>query len=250
MSVTLTIFRQCCYTLLVALLSPNASLSAATNSAERTVAFAKLPDWRGTWKLIGSTVTIDDKLGTRAVTNAPYNAEWQTKYAVARAAVALQRDSYERFCYAGVPRMMASPELLMFVLSPEETVVLGSRHDIRHLWADGRAHTPVDEMWPMFWGDSIAHWEGLTLVVDTISLKGDLWLDPTGANLSDEMRVTERTNLGSKGRLRNEKTIVDPVALTKPWTFAREFARTTLDDLPEEDCQWTAGSAGRLRAQQ
>jgi hypothetical protein len=98
----------------------------------------------------------------------------------------------------------------------------------------------------MFWGDSIAQWEGQTLIVDTISLKGDLWLDPTSATLSDEMPVTERISLGSNGLLRNETTIIDPVALTQPWHFVRTYALTALNDLPEEDCRWIAGSAGKL----
>ena len=218
---------------------------AAPNSAERTAAFAQLPDWRGVWIVDGSTATFDARQGRNPVNGAPYNAEWQKKYADAQVNRPKLRDSYERFCYAGVPRMMASPEYLMFVLSPEETVVLGSRHDIRHLWTDGRTHTPADEMWPMFWGDSIAHWEARTLVVDTISLKGDLWLDPTGANLSDAMHVSERISLGAQGKLRNEITITDSTALIKSWTVVRTYTRSALTDLPEEDCRWTAGSAAK-----
>jgi hypothetical protein len=218
---------------------------AANNSSERVAAFGALPDWRGIWKVEGSTATFDGKSGSKALTGAPYNSDWQKKYAADRRNAAKLRDSYERFCYAGVPRMMASPQYLMFVIAPEETVVLGSRHDIRHLWTDGRQHTPADEMWPMFWGDSVARWEGQTLLVDTISLKGDLWLDPTGATLSEAFSVSERIALTATGKLVDEITIRDSGALSRAWSVVRTYNRTALTDLPEENCQWTAGSAGR-----
>jgi hypothetical protein len=221
------------------------TVAASGNSAQRTATFSQLPDWRGVWVLVGSTETMDGRRGDSAITAAPYNAEWQRQYATARANSPGLRDSYQRYCYAGVPRMMASPQQLMFVIAPEETVVLGSRHDIRHLWTDGRQHPPSDELWPMFWGDSIAYWEGGTLVVSTIALRGELWLDPTGARISDQAQLTERISSPRPGLLRNQMTIVDPVALTKPWNFVRTYRRTLNDDLTEEDCQWRAGSAAK-----
>ena len=43
--------------------------------------------------------------------------------------------------------------------------------EIRHIYTDGRPHPSADEIWPTPWGDSIGHWEGETLVVDTIAVQ-------------------------------------------------------------------------------
>jgi hypothetical protein len=217
---------------------------AAPNSAARVAAFVKLPDWSGVWRVQGSLVTIDGQPAGKGAA-APYNAEWQKKYAQARKDVAQLRDSYERFCYAGMPRVMASSQDLMFFLTPEETQLHSARHDIRHIWTDGRLHPPSDELWPLFWGESIGQWQEQTLVVKTTSIKGDLWLDATGASLSDQAQITERISLAGKDQLKNEITIVDPVAFTKPWTFTRTYRRTGANDLVEVDCKWTAGSGAK-----
>jgi hypothetical protein len=221
-----------------------ADAGAAVNSAARIATFARLPDWSGVWHVEGSTARFDGQAGG-AQDVAPYNAEWQQRYATARADTARLRDSMDRFCYAGMPRVLASAQDLVFFVTPEETMVQGSRHDIRHIWTDGRAHPPADELWPLFWGDSIGHWEGQTLIVETISMKGGLWLDPTAATLSDEARVTERLTLAGRDRLRNDITIVDPKTLTRPWKFTRTYRRTAARDLAEVDCKWTAGAAGK-----
>lgn len=221
-----------------------ASVQAEPNSATRIAAFARLPDWSGVWHVEGSTATFDGHAGATQDA-APYRPEWQQRYRAARADTARLRDSIDRFCYAGMPRVLASTQDLMFFVTPEETLVQGSRHDIRHIWTDGRAHPPADELWPLFWGESVGRWQGQTLIVETISMKGGLWLDPTAATLSDEARVTERLMLAGPDRLRNDITIVDAKALTRPWTFTRTYRRTGANDLAEVDCKWTAGAAGK-----
>lgn len=233
---------RCLALLAPLLLCAAAATQAATNSAARVAAFAQLPDWSGVWHVEGSAATLD---GARGQVAAPYRPDWQAKYAQARQNTAHVRDTLDRFCYAGVPRVMSADADFMLFVTPEETQLQGARHDIRHLWTDGRPHPPADELWPLTWGESIGRWEGQTLVVQTVSLKGGQWLDPTGATLSDAARVTERIRLLGKDRLENRITIVDDTALTRPWTYTRTYRRTGAGDLQEVDCKWSAGAGAK-----
>ena len=87
---------------------------------------------------------------------------------------------------------------------------------------DGRAHNL--DLDPNSWnGDSIATWDGDTLVVDSIGFNDRTWLDSTGKPHSDAMHVIERYRRPDAGHLQIQYTIEDPKALTKPFTFNRVF---------------------------
>jgi hypothetical protein len=78
-------------------------------------------------------------------------------------------------------------------------------------------------MWPMVMGHSVGHWEGDTLVVDTVSMKEGVF-DRTGAPHSDQVHVVERIKrVGNQ--LVDDVTIEDPVAFTRPWHVVRHYDR-------------------------
>jgi hypothetical protein len=92
----------------------------------------------------------------------------------------------------------------------------------RIVYMDGRAH-PKD-LDPSYYGDSIGHWEGDTLVVDVVGLNDETWLGSgtVGPKLammhSDRLHVVERwTRAGDV--LNYEATAEDPVMFTKPWVM-------------------------------
>ena len=85
---------------------------------------------------------------------------------------------------------------------------------------------------PTFMGDSVAHWEGDTLVVDVIGFNDVSWLDTPGYFHSFDMRVTER--LRREGNvLHYQAAVEDPVVLTEPWV--RNPRALNLNTLPWED---------------
>jgi hypothetical protein len=86
----------------------------------------------------------------------------------------------------------------------------------RQIFTDGRA-LPVDPT-PSWNGYSTARWQGNTLVVDTIGLRGDVWLDSSGSPISEEARLTERIRRPDYGHLEIEFTVDDPKTYTRPWT--------------------------------
>jgi hypothetical protein len=95
--------------------------------------------------------------------------------------------------------------------------------DVRMIYTNGRQH-PKDPD-PTFNGDSAAHWEGDTLVIDVIAIDDRLrnfvpGLTTPGWFPSDQEHVIERLSRPSKNYLIYQVTIEDPVVLAKPWTSA------------------------------
>jgi hypothetical protein len=89
-------------------------------------------------------------------------------------------------------------------------------HFVRHIFTDGRSH-PADPN-PSWMGDSVASWEGDTLVVDTIGFNDKTWLDNDGHPHSEDLQVVERIRRPSHDSLTIDVTLDDSKAYTKPWT--------------------------------
>jgi len=96
----------------------------------------------------------------------------------------------------------------------------------RVIHLDGRPLPKNPE--PFFHGNSAAHWEGDTLVVESIGFDDRTYIEPNGWFHSDELRVTERYTRPSKNYLIVQITVDDPKVLQKPWKSAPR--RWTLGD--------------------
>jgi len=106
------------------------------------------------------------------------------------------------------------------VSSPEATAILYESSPssyYRIIYTDGRPH-PKD-IDSSYMGNSIGHWEGDTLVVDTTALDDRTWLQSTGASLhSDQEHVVEKwTRKGNQVTV--DTTVEDPIMFTKPWVL-------------------------------
>ena len=72
-------------------------------------------------------------------------------------------------------------------------------------------------------GDSIAHWDGDTLVVDTIGFNDLTWVNGQGIPHTDQLHVIERYSRPDLGHMEVEITLEDPGAYTAAHTFSRTF---------------------------
>lgn len=218
-----------------ALSAPRPAASAECVADERVKAFAALPDWTGIWITRG---TLFDQKGGSLSPNGnpdardfpPYKPEWERAYQQFLDTVIKPgkfADPLSIGYPGGIMRMMAPARGLQFVLRPEQVWIVYERPDVRYIYTDGRPFPPKDELWPTFEGYSIGHWEGDTLVVETVSIRGGIPIDRTGAALSDEARVRERIRKINDLTLQNEITIEDPVAFTGPWTVTRRYNKRT-----------------------
>lgn len=85
-----------------------------------------------------------------------------------------------------------------------------------------------------WFGDSIAHWEKDTLVIDAVDFNDRTWLNDAGAPHSDALHTTERLRAIRDGQfLEYKMTAEDPQALAKPYTYVRYFKK--LDREFEDD---------------
>lgn len=122
---------------------------------------------------------------------------------------------------------------------------------------DGRPHIPPSIK--LFQGDSVGHWEGQTLVVDTTNQNDRTWLDTAGNIHSDAIHVVERFTLADANTIRYEATIEDAKTFTAPWKVTETFRRIAAPDYEQlefacvegnRDLQhYTEQAGGKAKAQ-
>lgn len=203
--------------------------AAELNSRARVEAFARLPDWSGLWAQFsaGSAGDPDDPAEYKAFVAAmmarpPYNPEWDAKNRALEARIASEPE--KPYCLWGFPELMlGSPMIFQAIVTPEETTLIFSSRETRHIYTDGRAHPAKDELFATTWGDSVGHWDGAVLVVDTIASSSPA--DRKGDLLSDAARYTEQIRMVDKNTLEDLVTVEDPVALSHPWQLRRQYHR-------------------------
>jgi len=152
----------------------------------------------------------------RAVNKPAYKPEFQEKVA-SLAADPNHTDPTAFTCLpAGVPRMGA-PSMIVETSGLVVLLYGGSPYStFRVVPTDGREHRRADIYDPNPMGDSVAHWEGDTLVIDTTGFDDSTWFGPYGYFHTDAMRVTERFT--RKGDILEYDSIVeDPNVLAKPF---------------------------------
>jgi hypothetical protein len=111
-----------------------------------------------------------------------------------------------------VYEMVQSPGILV-VISDDDSP------GFHQIYTDGRAH-PKDPN-PAWYGHSIGHWEGDTLIVDRVAFDPRVWLDQDAHPHSDKLHIVERYRRPDLGHLETEVTVEDPGVLVEPWTTKR-----------------------------
>ena len=203
--------------------------------------FDKLPDWTGVWGMMGGTIfdraTQTGKGGSVDVgvrEHPPYTAEYEKKY---EAHVALRdADRYpdvQTNCGVpvGYPRIMNLPDAYEFVVRPDEFYIIAENGgNTMRVYTDGRKLPAKEDTWGTYTGVSVGHWEGDTLVWQTVGLKGDRdkdsILDRSGVVLSDEAKITTRMRKINDNTLEAKMVIEDAKALTKPWNVTKQFRKS------------------------
>jgi hypothetical protein len=136
----------------------------------------------------------------------------------------------------GMPYIYLQLFPMQIIQTPKEVIELFEYdHMVRHIFIDGRKH-PAD-VTPSYNGHSIGHWEGDTLVVDTIGLNGKMWLDRVGHPDSDQMHILERIHRVDDKTLQVDFTFDDPKSYLKPWTALMRFRLRPDWDIIEDVCE-------------
>jgi hypothetical protein len=227
MNVRRTITRAASSTTAVGLLLGMAPLAIQAQS---------LPDWQGYWIGEGLTAEISGFPGRGAEykllgNTAPWNEQGHARVQAAHA-----HDTDRKAYGWGFPLMMNSAAPIQFLITPRETLIINIYRDVRHVYTDGRDHPARADRWPTTWGDSVGHWEGDTLVIDTVSVRNPNRYFFSAPPLSEEAHYVERLRMVGPHRIESVMTIEDPVTLTKPWVARLAYVRTAgLDRLIHDD---------------
>ena len=118
---------------------------------------------------------------------------------------------------SGVPRIAPYPWRI--VETPTHVFFLfeANIHSYRQIFMDGRAHP--DDLEATWYGHSVGHWEGDTLVVETVGFNDQFWFDFVGHPHTTQLKTVERYTRKDEGTLENVTTITDPGAYAKPFTI-------------------------------
>jgi hypothetical protein len=122
----------------------------------------------------------------------------------------------------GIPRHNASGLPFRVLQNPKFVAFLYFYSYYRLIPTDGRKHTEDPD--PSFFGEEVGHWEGDTLVVDSIGFKDEkVWIDENANPHSDALHVVERWTRPDADHIHVETLIEDPKFYTKPFTYQRTW---------------------------
>lgn len=134
----------------------------------------------------------------------------------------LQRDPEVKCFLPGVPRATYMPQPFQILQGDKEIeIVYQWGGAVRNIYSEDPGPAPVDS----WMGQSVASWEGDTLVLTVTGLLDSTWFDRAGNHHSDQMTVVERYTPTGPNHLHYEAIITDPVTFTRPWRIAMPLYR-------------------------
>jgi hypothetical protein len=120
----------------------------------------------------------------------------------------------------GMPGLMSTPFGIEFLQTKGRITILNEVSNLpRTIYLDEKTHP--DSVIPGWNGHSIGHWEGDTLLVDTIGFNG------RNGNVSEKMHITERMHLDKEGYLIDDMTLDDPTTYTEPYHVSYRYRRAS-----------------------
>jgi len=202
-----------------------------STSAPATSVKSPVPDLSGYWELKNS-LRINGYNETPVMTPA---AQARAEEQRAKAATGQVVSETSRYCRTLVyPFFMGSSPPFNIVQGPNEIMVIAEREmGSRHIFMDGRGHPDAAHLERTDNGDAIGHWEGDTLVVDTIGFKtGEMGGGSHGPNT----HLVEHYKLIDGGkRLSVMFTWDDPENYAKPYSYERIYDRSLPTQYAMED---------------
>jgi hypothetical protein len=199
----------------------------------------QLPDWSGVWtithdsvgRLLGAIRAQEPGNPWTPHLTAVYESKRQAYIEAlhSRAVVDRQPDNNSMHCLPiGMPTMMVIPAPIgfEFLFTPGRVTLLSEESPPRRIYTDGRVHSPDVES--TYVGESIGHWEGKTLVIDTQAIDANAQLLIFNIHGSGQTHVIERVRLTDPAHLQIDTTVEDPVILADKWHFSATYERANL----------------------
>jgi hypothetical protein len=201
---------------------------------------AKLPDWSGVW-----VPNVRDQFQQMRSGTIPWKPEIakQISFLMEEERAGRPRGLLVGCLPHGMPSwMLINHNALEVLFSPGRVTLLGEGdgNRLRRIYTDGRPHPEDPDL--TFFGHSIGHWEGDTLVVDTVGILPQAWIaigEAVGVPNNGGMSIRERIHVSSPDVLAFELEITAPEVLSQPWKTTRTYFRQRARkyDIVEGVCQ-------------
>ncbi len=217
----------------ILLLTPASAPAAPAPPKPNSLYADTTPDISGVWLVVGGVNWDVDKKPP------PFTPEYAAIFKQRRDDVKAGKPVYDPTAAClppGMPRLIISPYPMEIIQTPGRVTMLRElMSQVRRIFTDGRRH-PADPD-PSFNGHSIGRWEGDTLVVDTVAMRGDTTLDRDGFPHSDQTHSVERYRRIDPDTLQVQITLDDPKAFASPYTVVRTLKRQADPTILEYVCE-------------
>jgi hypothetical protein len=236
------VFRPVLFAVTAAILA--SGVSAADSASESYLPAAQrpdpgTPDFNGKWAMATPAGAPIRVLKTADGKEPPLLPAAKAKYAANQAALkANPKSDPNANCWIqGVPRITYAPYPMLIAQDKDRVNLV---YETNHTFRIVSLHRPLpkwdDNLDPHWLGYSAGHWDGKTLVIDTIGQNDKTWLDYSGLPHSEKLRVQERYTLDGPDRINGELTLTDPETFSKPWSTRFTMVRQPGYDLKESVC--------------
>ena len=192
-----------------------------------------VPDWSGVWTREGNIFFFDQDQGSmNALPTAKLTPEYESMLLekLERIDRGIEYDPLSAGNPAGMPRWFSEPFLRDFAVTPKQTWLINEMmNEVRRVYTDGRGHTPPEDAYPLWLGDSIGFWDGDKLVIHTNQLRSGQYqrIQP---DYTEQVEVVEIWQKTADDTLSVDVWVYDPPALAEPWYTKQAYKKLTNDD--------------------
>jgi hypothetical protein len=209
-------------------------IAAAAFATASTLLAAAVPDMSGPWEILRPAATLKTVKGD----SPPLTTAGQELYA--RNQANTEADPIKSCLPPGIPRAMTQPGFPFSIIEGQAYLgmMLQWNHLPRIIYLN-QAH--FENIGPEYLGQSVAHWEGKVLVIDSTGYNDKTWLDESGLPHSEALHTVERIRLTSADRLEDTIRFEDPAIFSAPWTARLIFRRLPGALIKEDYCLGRTG---------
>jgi hypothetical protein len=192
------------------------------------------PDISGLWVVTGAMYFAPDRSMPKL--QGEYQALFEKRSQAFKAGVAID-DPTADCLPAGLPHLFVVPYPFEILQTPGRVTFLYEYDSVVRRVPLGLPEPVADADSDSYNGDSYGHWEGDTLVINTINIRGDTQLDFSGLPHSDALRITERIHRKDATTLEDQITLTDPKAFAEPFTVTRQYRTRPKWKIAEYVCE-------------
>jgi hypothetical protein len=170
---------------------------------------------------LGAVGSVPPGLGVVVGGKIPYKAEARAKKEENQTMWA-DKDPEVKCYLPGVPRATYMPYPFQ-IFQAENDLFISYTYAgaVRDIFSSDPGPAPIDS----WMGQSVASWDGDTLVLTVTGLNAETWLDRSGSHHTEMMTVVERYTPMGPNHLQYEATITDPEVFTEPWKISMPLYR-------------------------